>query len=135
VAHSSRADEGRETVLIVEDDPSVRLIATRMLEDRGYIAIAARGGEEAIRLAQRPSLRIDLVLSDMVMPDLSGRQTVERIRSIQPHARVLFMSGYTDEQTGDTDLLGPDASYIPKPFSGEQLARKVRDLLDRKEPT
>jgi signal transduction histidine kinase/ActR/RegA family two-component response regulator len=134
-AHSSRAGEGKETVLIVEDDPSVRLIATRLLEDRGYIAIAARGDEEAIRLAQRPSLRIDLVLSDMVMPGLSGRQTVERIRSIQPHARALFMSGYTDEQTGDTDLLGPDASYIPKPFSGEQLATKVREVLDREDRT
>jgi nitrogen-specific signal transduction histidine kinase/CheY-like chemotaxis protein len=129
------AGQGKETVLIVEDDPSVRLIATRLLEDRGYIAIAARGGAEAIQLAQRPSLRIDLVLSDMVMPDLSGRQTVERIRSIQPHTRVLFMSGYTDEQTGDTDVLGPGMAYIQKPFSGDQLARKVRELLDQGDRT
>jgi two-component system, cell cycle sensor histidine kinase and response regulator CckA len=119
----------KETVLIVEDDPSVRLIAARLLEDRGYIAIAARSGEEAIEIAQRPSLRIDLILSDVVMPDLNGRETVERIRSIQPHALVLFMSGYTGEETA-AGVLEQEAAFIQKPFSGDQLAARVREVLD-----
>jgi signal transduction histidine kinase/integral membrane sensor domain MASE1/ActR/RegA family two-component response regulator len=121
---------GRETVLVVEDDPSVRLITARLLEDRGYIAVAVSRGEEAIRLAQRPSLRIDLVLSDVVMPDLNGLETARRVRNIQPHAVVLLMSGYTDEHTGSSGVLAPGMAFIQKPFSGDQLAEKVREVLD-----
>jgi two-component system, cell cycle sensor histidine kinase and response regulator CckA len=129
----TRTRGGNETVLVVEDDPSVRLITTRLLEDRGYIAVAASRGEEAVRLARRPSLRIDLVLSDVVMPDLNGMQTAQQIRSIQPHVRVLLMSGYTNEHTGSSGTLAPRMSYIQKPFSGDQLARKIRELLDKAE--
>ncbi len=125
---------GTETILLVEDDPSVRSIVSKMLSTRGYDIAGASDGEEAIiRFEQRES-PIQLVLSDMVMLGLDGRQTIDRIREIEPTTRVLYMSGYTDAAVIRSSELGPGTGFIQKPFSGDELAVRVREVLDGAAP-
>ena len=122
-----------ETILLVEDDPQVRTIVTRMLEGNGYRVIAAADGEEALQQAGLGG-RIDLLLSDVVMPGLGGRQVAERLREVQPQAAVLHMSGYTDDTVIRQGVLEHGAAFIEKPFSAEDLDRRVRELLDGQSP-
>jgi two-component system, cell cycle sensor histidine kinase and response regulator CckA len=125
------ADGGTETVLVVEDDPAVRSIVRTMLEARGYDVLAAEGGDEALAAIEQHDGRVALVLSDLIMRGLNGRQTVDRIRETQPDTKVLYMSGYTDDTVIRSGALEPGTAFIQKPFSGDDLARRVRELLDR----
>jgi len=118
-----------ETILLVEDDPQVRVIVARMLEASGYRVIPAADGAEALQQAGSAG-RIDLLLSDVVMPGLGGRELAERLRQVQPEAAVLHMSGYTDDAVIRRGVLEHDAAFIEKPFSAEDLCRRVRELLD-----
>jgi PAS domain S-box-containing protein len=134
VLPATAGDGGTETILIVEDDPAVRSIVSKMLATRGYEIAGASNGEEAVlRFDQRES-PIQLVLSDMVMLGLDGRQTIDRIREIEPTTRVLYMSGYTDGAIIRSSELGPGTGFIQKPFSGDELAVRVRELLDGASP-
>jgi signal transduction histidine kinase/ActR/RegA family two-component response regulator len=119
-----------ETILLVEDDPQVRMIVARMLEASGYRVIAAADGEEALQQAGSANGRIDLLLSDVVMPGLGGRELAERLRKVQPEAAVLHTSGYTDDAVIRRGVLEHDAAFIEKPFTAEDLCRRVRELLD-----
>lgn len=119
-----------ETILLVEDDPQVRVIVARMLEGTGYRVIAASDGEEALRQAGSVNGRIDLLLSDVVMPGIGGRELAERLREVQPEAAVLHMSGYTDDAVIRRGVLERGAAFIEKPFSAAELGRRVRQLLD-----
>jgi two-component system, cell cycle sensor histidine kinase and response regulator CckA len=119
-----------ETILLVEDDPQVRMIVARMLEVTGYRVIAASDGEEALRQAGSVDGRIDLLLSDVVMPGIGGRELAERLREVQPEAAVLHMSGYTDDAVIRRGVLERGAAFIEKPFSAVELGRRVRQLLD-----
>ena len=124
------ASGGAETILLVEDDPVVRRVVTSMLDHHGYRLIPAGSGEEALALARAAPDTVDLLITDLVMPGLNGRETAEAVRSLQPQARVLYMSGYTDDaviRVGGFDL---GVSFLQKPFSGDELARRVRELLD-----
>ena len=121
---------GTETILLVEDDPAVRSIVSKMLATRGYEIAGAADGEEAILRFETRESPIQLVLSDMVMLGLDGRQTIDRIREIEPETRVLYMSGYTDDAIIRSAGLGPGTAFIQKPFSGDELAIRVRELLD-----
>jgi two-component system cell cycle sensor histidine kinase/response regulator CckA len=121
---------GAETVLVVEDDPSVRSIVSTMLEARGYDVLTAEGGDEAFATVQQCDGNIALVLSDLIMRGLNGRQTVEGLRRLHPDAKVLYMSGYTDDTVIRSGPLEPGMAFIQKPFSGEELAGRVRELLD-----
>ncbi len=123
---------GSETVLLVEDDDTVRALTRRVLQRQGYEVLEARNGIEALRLAEPASQVIDLVISDIVMPELGGRQLVERLRSIRPEVPVLLMSGYTDDAIVRHGITEATAMFLPKPFTTEALANKVRAVLDTK---
>ena len=125
---------GSETILVVEDHPMVRSLVTRTLSERGYVVIAADGGEAALTAAEQSDRPIDLVVSDLVMPGLGGRQVASRIRSVQPRAKVLYMSGYTDDPAIRRGDFEPASAFIPKPFGSDALLRRVREVLDGTPP-
>jgi PAS domain S-box-containing protein len=122
---------GTETVLIVEDEDTVRNLACRILSRQGYQVIEARDGEEALQKAQRHTGSIDLVLTDVVMPRLNGRQMTELLAEQRSGFKVLFMSGYTEDVIGHHGLLDETIHFLAKPFTIESLAGKVREVLDR----
>jgi CheY-like chemotaxis protein len=101
-----------------------------MLAMRGYEITGAADGEEAILRFEQRDAPIQLVLSDMVMSGLDGRQTIDRIRELEPTTRVLYMSGYVDGAIIRSSELGPGTGFIQKPFSGDELGVRVRELLD-----
>ncbi|HEU5305007.1 MAG TPA: response regulator [Gemmatimonadales bacterium] len=119
----------RETVLVVDDEEMVRRLAARILVTDGYIALAAKGGEEAVRMLQRQAHRIDGVLSDLAMPGLDGRTLGETIARCWPKIRVLYMSGFPVQRMVSEGALDPTHPFIQKPFTTEQLVRKVRELF------
>src|SRR6476661_3987510 len=121
---------GAETILIVEDEPAVRRMASRALRSQGYAILEAANGAEALEVLSRATSPVDLVLSDVVMPVLNGRELSERIAVDRPEVRVLFMSGYTDDDIVRRGLLRPGAPFLQKPFVPADLSRKVRDVLD-----
>jgi len=121
------AERGSETIMIVEDDESVRALVRLMLESKGYNVLAAAGAEEAERLGTNG---VDLLLTDVVMPDVNGPVLAERLSAASPSMRILFMSGYSDEAVYRHGEISPDASFIEKPFTERTLARKVREVLD-----
>jgi len=121
---------GAETILIVEDEPAVRRVAARALRSQGYAVLEAENGAEALELLSRTTGTVDLVLSDVVMPILNGRELSERLAVDRPEIRVLFMSGYTDDDIVRRGLLEPGAPFLQKPFMPADLSRKVRDVLD-----
>ena len=123
--------DGCETILLVEDNPAVRALARRVLYRQGYTVLEAADGEEAILLCDRYGGHIDLVLSDVVMPKLSGPKAVEQLVAMRPSMQVLYMSGYTDDSIGQHGVLEADVHFIQKPFTPPALGKKVREVLDR----
>ncbi|MEW6667422.1 MAG: response regulator [Thermodesulfobacteriota bacterium] len=121
---------GRETVLMVEDEASVLLVGKAMLESLGYTVLAAGTPVEAIRLAETHSRELHLLLTDVVMPEMNGKELAERITSHKPGLKCLFMSGYTANVIAHHSRLDRGVRFIQKPFSREDLARKVREALD-----
>ena len=121
---------GTETILLVEDDTSVRKLVERVLKSRGYDVLAAEDGGDALQLASDVRLAVDLVLTDIVMPQMSGRELVEALQTGRPALRVLYMSGYTDDEIVRRGLHDPGMSFIQKPFTAENLAMQVRKVLD-----
>jgi PAS domain S-box-containing protein len=119
---------GDETILLVEDEESVRALARRTLEARGYRVFDAADGGEAVEIAGHE--RIDLLLTDMVLPGMGGGEIAARIHEIHPAAKVLFTSGYTDDVIVRGGLLERGAAFLEKPFTPSLLARKVREVLD-----
>jgi PAS domain S-box-containing protein len=129
-ARSPAARRGSETILIVEDEDMVRTLASRGLREHGYTVLEARHGAEALRELERRPTGIDLVISDVVMPEMGGRELGRRLTAIRPALQILFMSGYTGEDVIQRGLLDPGAPFQQKPFAPESLARKVREMLD-----
>lgn len=125
---------GHETVLVVEDDPAVRRLTCRMLSSQGYQVIEARDGADAIQLAQQAT-SIDLVFTDVIMPQMSGRQVAERISSLRPGIKVLYTSGYTDDQIAQQGIMSSNIHFLQKPFSTASLTAKLREVLDGPAPT
>ena len=122
---------GNETILVVEDELSVRDLAARVLERQGYELLEASNGNEALRLVQdHAGKKIDLLLTDVVMPGMSGSELADRLRSSHAEARVLYMSGYTNNSVVHHGILEPGIYFLQKPFSPEALAQKVREVLD-----
>jgi signal transduction histidine kinase len=121
---------GRETVLLVEDEPMVRALAREVLEQYGYTVISAADGQEGLDICKGFAGRIDLIITDVVMPRLSGRELAESVASVRPDARILYMSGFTDDAIVRHGMLDEDFPFIQKPFSPELLASKTRELLD-----
>jgi two-component system cell cycle sensor histidine kinase/response regulator CckA len=114
-------------VLLVEDEDAVRSLARAVLRRHGYTVLEARHGVDALRLAERHRDDIHLLITDMVMPHMNGRDLAERLSSVRPNMKVLFMSGYTD-RAAMPEFAG---GFLQKPFTPETLARKVRLILDQ----
>jgi len=121
---------GNETVLLVEDEDQVRAVARRILERNGYQVLAPAGAEEALRLADEYPSTIHLLVTDVVMPRLSGAELSARLLRKRPQLLVLYVSGYTDGGIGAHGMLEDGAAFLQKPFTTESLARKVRSVLD-----
>ena len=127
--HSGGA-RGNETILLVEDEENVREVANRILQQAGFHVLQASSPAEAILLCEQNPERIDLVLTDVIMPRMNGRQLAERLRTLRPGIRVLFMSGYTDDVILQNGVLELGTHFIQKPITPDSLTRKVRDVLD-----
>jgi PAS domain S-box-containing protein len=121
---------GNETILVVEDEEVVRTLASRGLREQGYTVLEAKHGLEALEQIERNHQPIDLVISDVVMPELSGRELGTRLAMLRPELPVLYMSGYTGDDVIQRGLLEPGVPFQQKPFTPEGLARKVRAMLD-----
>jgi len=125
-----RPPRGSETVLLAEDEPAVRAIAQQALERQGYTVLAAPSGADALALAAQHGATIHLLLTDVVMPGMSGRDLADRLTAQRPGIRVLYISGYTDNAIVRHGMLEPGLAYLQKPFRPDALVRKVREVLD-----
>ena len=121
---------GSETVLLAEDEQLVRVLARKVLEQAGYRVLVAAGGAEALALAERHAGPIHLLLTDVVMPEMNGRELMRQLIARRPDVRVLYMSGYADEAIARHGVLDPGTAFMQKPFTPGALTRKVRAVLD-----
>src|SRR5262249_35947741 len=121
---------GCETVLLVEDEDTLRSLGAVVLETYGYNVLSAADGEEALRLAQRQKGKLDLLLTDVVMPGISGCELAATLRKRQPNLKVLFLSGYTEEDIVSRGILSDGSAFLHKPFSPASLVAKIRHVLD-----
>jgi two-component system cell cycle sensor histidine kinase/response regulator CckA len=133
-ALASGPPAGTETVLLAEDEPVVRRLVREILERSGYTVLEAASGLEAFEVADRQGDRIDLVLTDIVMPDMSGRELVGRLSERWPDLRIVYMSGYPGGILGDAEELDPGTTFLQKPFPISGLAAIIRDVLDGPPP-
>jgi PAS domain S-box-containing protein len=120
---------GVETVLVAEDQPEVRRLALRILTSHGYQLLEASSGPEALELSRRHAGPIDLLVTDVIMPEMTGRELATRLRESRPQIKVLYVSGYTADIIGREGVLDAGVAYLPKPFTPAQLALKVREVL------
>ncbi|HLW55163.1 MAG TPA: ATP-binding protein [Candidatus Angelobacter sp.] len=128
VVHAQRASGG-ETILLVEDQDALRELSRSALELEGYHVITARNCEDAVELTKVYSGPIDLVLTDVVLPKLSGREVARQVRALRPEVRVIYMSGYAPSELFDRGVIEPGSSFLQKPCSIVEIARKVREVL------
>jgi two-component system, cell cycle sensor histidine kinase and response regulator CckA len=121
---------GTETILLVEDEDAVRSLVRVALQQAGYTVLEANRGIEAIRLAQEHQGPVHLLITDVVMPEMGGRQLVEQLAPLKPDLNVLYLSGYTDDAVVRHGVLQADVAFLQKPFTMAALTNKVRQLLD-----
>jgi two-component system, cell cycle sensor histidine kinase and response regulator CckA len=129
--NTQMSPRGTETILVVEDDPALRALSARVLEANGYTVLLARNGIEALAIASGYAGHIDMVATDVVMPKMNGRPLVEKLTETRQGMRVLFMSGYTDDEVMRRGVIDGHAAFLQKPFTPPQFARKVREVLDQ----
>ncbi|HET7876686.1 MAG TPA: response regulator [Methylomirabilota bacterium] len=125
---------GAETILVVDDEPEVRSLARDILEARGYRVLEAGDGEDALRILEAATAPVHLVLTDVVMERVTGRELADRLKILRPGLPVLFMSGHAAEVIQDYGVVVPAADFVAKPFSIERLVAKVREKLGRPSP-
>jgi two-component system cell cycle sensor histidine kinase/response regulator CckA len=129
LAQPARDVTGQDTILLVEDEESVRTFAARALKLRGYNVLEASGGEEALEMVRSATSPIHLLITDVVMPNMDGPTLVRAVRRLRPEMAVIFMSGYAEEAFRRNDEKAEDLHFLPKPFGLKQLAAKVKDVL------
>jgi two-component system, cell cycle sensor histidine kinase and response regulator CckA len=120
---------GNETVLLVEDEESVRRLVRDTLESKGYCVLEAESGEAGLLAAQNHPERIDLVITDVVMPGINGRELVKQLAQTRPATKVLYLSGYTEDAILNDGSIDKGTAFLQKPFSLQSLSRKVREVL------
>ncbi len=130
-AGSAHAKQGVETILLVEDEKGVRELVAEMLKRNGYQVLKAADPVEALELSRRYVGTIHLLLTDVIMPQMSGRQLAEQLVPTRPEMKVIYLSGYTENAVVHRGVLEPDVEFLAKPFSQQALAQKVRSVLDR----
>ncbi len=128
------AQGGRETILVVEDTPAVRGVIRKVLEEWGYRVLEAAEGESALALVREGKNKIDLLILDLVMPGMNGRDLYGAIRAMRPESKALFISGYTSDVIGEKGLLQENMEFIEKPISAAVLLKRVRSVLDAEKP-
>jgi two-component system cell cycle sensor histidine kinase/response regulator CckA len=121
---------GSETVLVVEDEFELGRIVQRLLESRGYTVVVATGPLDALEIARRDPRPLDLLLTDVIMPQMSGKQLAEHMAALRPGLRTLYMSGYTDDAISHHGVLDPGVEFLPKPITANRLLAMVRRVLD-----
>ncbi|HEY2729441.1 MAG TPA: PAS domain-containing protein [Polyangia bacterium] len=126
--------QGSETILLVEDEEQVRILAREILIGHGYNVLEAKDPSDALRISANRSEVIDLLVTDIVMPQMNGRLLSERLRSERPEMEVLFMSGYTDNAIDHNGVLGPGVAFLQKPITPFALTKMVRRILDAQVP-
>src|SRR5262249_47677295 len=124
---------GSETILLAEDEDVVRALSRMVLQSAGYTVLEARDGEEALQLARQHAGPIHLLVTDVVMPGLGGRELADRLAALRPGLRVLYLSGYTDDAVVRYGVSHDQVHFLEKPFSPKGLAEKVREVLDSPE--
>ncbi len=122
--------EGHETILLVEDEPAILKLEAQMLESLGYLVLSAPTPGVALRLVREHSGRIDLLMSDVIMPDMNGHELARSVASLRPGIRCLLVSGYTDNIIASGDMLEEGFQFMQKPFCRGELASAVRRALD-----
>jgi CheY-like chemotaxis protein len=130
---TAHTGESLETVLLVEDEKAVRDLAVKMLQKLGYRILTAGNGAEAMEISRAHSGPIALLLTDVVMPGMSGRQLADALRPQRPDMKVLFLSGYTEDTIVHHGVLDDTVQFLPKPFSREVLSKKLRAVLGKKQ--
>jgi two-component system, cell cycle sensor histidine kinase and response regulator CckA len=126
---SCASDQGSETILLVEDEPQVRQVAHRMLQQHGYVVLIAGDGQEALHLSRHYSGPIHLMLTDVIMPGMSGHEIMQHLRQERPEMKVLYMSGHTENAIVHHGVLDPGIAFMQKPFRHEELMHKVLEVL------
>jgi DNA-binding response OmpR family regulator len=125
-----KVSKGTETILVVEDDADVRDLAAQILETQGYRVLTAENGHDALRISEELETAIDLLLTDLVLPRMNGRELAQRLEAQQSAVRVLYMTGYGDRLIADHGVLDGSVAVLSKPFTMETLLHKVRSRLD-----
>ena len=118
-----------QTVLVVEDEPLVRLLIIDVLDELGYKALEASDGPSGLRILQSPQ-RVDLLITDIGLPGLNGRQVADAARVVRPDLKVLFMTGYAENAVAAQGILASGMQIITKPFAMDVLAKRIRELMD-----
>jgi CheY-like chemotaxis protein len=118
-----------ETVLVVEDEDIVRDLVCEVLEDQGYNVICARDGIEALNMAEDCDGPIHLLVTDVIMPHMNGHELAGKLSQLRPDMKVLYVSGYSDNEIGDHGLLDPRYELLQKPFTPQTLAHKIREVI------
>ncbi len=130
-AKAKKLPKGKEVILVVEDEPGILKLAAQILEFLGYTVLTSNNGEEALALFKSRPGRIDLLLTDIVLPDIKGTEIAQRMRTIDPSIHILFMSGYPEGPSSKTGHFESGDLFLPKPFTPSMLAMKVREVLNR----
>ncbi len=128
---ASAMPRGDETIAVVEDEPAIRALAARILRTQGYTVREYEQGRAALAALRDPSVRLDLLVTDVIMPELDGRRLADALRAVRPALRVLYASGYTEDVIAHHGVLDGDVDFLAKPYSVATLARRVREALDR----
>jgi DNA-binding NtrC family response regulator len=132
VKPQEKADtRGVETILLVEDEEMLLTLTKKILTRNGYRVLDACSAGDAYLLCEKFKGTIDLLLTDVIMPEMNGRELYEKLHDIQPDLKVLFMSGYSEDIIAPHGVLGDGTPFIQKPFTIDSIARKVREVLDR----
>jgi CheY-like chemotaxis protein len=129
-ASGDRIQTGTETILLVEDEDGVRTLTRQLLQKQGYMVLEARHGGEALLICERHTGPLHLMLTDVVLSQMSGRELAQRLYQVRPEMRVLFMSGYSEEAIVQHGVLDSGNAFLQKPFTAESLSAKVREVLD-----
>ena len=130
IAEQRMPEAGTETLLLVEDEAAVRASLRRLLELHGYTVLEARNGAEALKVYEAYEGQVDLVLTDVVMPEMGGLELVEQLRSAKPDLKVLIMSGYSERALTSNGSVPQGTGYLEKPFTAEVLMRRLREVLN-----